>query len=249
MPDPTPHSRSPRSVVARIAAIATGALVTLLAIGFLTAGGVLLWASAQKDDQGYIATASQRFSTDTAAIATENLDVNIDAPDVLVDPDRYGTVRLKVTPNADAPVFVGIARTRDVAAYLDQTRHALVEDLSFTPFSVRYRTHAGDQRSAPPTAQRFWAASAHGTGTQTLTWDVRDGSWSVVVMNADGSPGVDAKVSAGARVPLLAGIGWGAIGGGVVLLIVAGGLLVLGVRTPRRRAGAPPTPDRTAVAA
>jgi hypothetical protein len=60
-----------------------------------------------------------------------------------------------------------------------------------------------------------------------LTWDVEHGSWSVVVMNADGSRGVDAGVSAGANVPILPVIGWGFLGGGLVLLAVAGGLVFL----------------------
>jgi len=43
----------------------------------------------------------------------------------------------------------------------------------------------------------------HGAGTQTLNWDVKDGNWSVVVMNADGSKGVNTRVSAGASLPWL----------------------------------------------
>ncbi len=57
-------------------------------------------------------------------------------------------------------------------------------------------------------------------------------------MNADGSPGVDAGVSAGAKLPYLLEIGWSAIGTGAVFLIAAAGMLVLGIRTPRNRSGA-----------
>src|ERR671924_447334 len=53
---------------------------------------------------------------------------------------------------------------------------------------------------------------SQGAGQLTLTWDVEHGSWSVVVMNDDGSRGVDAGVSAGANVPILPAIGWGALG-------------------------------------
>jgi hypothetical protein len=73
----------------------------------------------------------------------------------------------------------------------------------------------------------------HGTGTQRLDWDVKDGSWSVVVMNADGSRGVDTTISAGAKVPFLGPLGWVSAGGGIVLLLAAGGLLYLGLRAPR----------------
>ena len=48
-----------------------------------------------------------------------------------------------------------------------------------------------------------------------MTWKVREGDWSAVIMNADGS--VDAGVRAGADVPFLAPAGW-MTGGDLVLL-------------------------------
>ena len=57
-------------------------------------------------------------------------------------------------------------------------------------------------------------------------------------MNADGSPGVDAGISAGAKIPFLSELGWSAIGTGAVFVIAAAGLLVLGIRRPRNRSGA-----------
>jgi hypothetical protein len=87
---------------------------------------------------------------------------------------------------------------------------------------------------AAPAAQDCWTASAHGSGPQTLTWKVRHGGWSIVVMNADGSRGVDAGVSVGATVPLLTPLGWGLAGGGLLLALVAGALVVLGVRASSR---------------
>jgi hypothetical protein len=44
---------------------------------------------------------------------------------------------------------------------------------------------------------------------------------------------VDAGVSAGADVPILSAVGWGALGGGLVLLIASGALVFVGVRRPR----------------
>jgi hypothetical protein len=55
------------------------------------------------------------------------------------------------------------------------------------------------------------------------------------VMNADGSRGVDAGVCAGANVPVLSAVGWGALGGGLLLLAVAGGLIYVGIRLPGSR--------------
>ena len=147
-------------------------------------------------------------------------------------------MRLEVSSRNDKPVFVGIARTKDVSAYLRGTSHATVTDFHSDPFRAVYRAEPGAARPAAPASKPIWAASAHGTGTQTVTWDVKHGDWSVVVMNADGSRGVDTGVSAGADFPILSALAWGSVGGGLVLLGVAALLIVAGT-TAQRRAPAP----------
>jgi hypothetical protein len=229
---PTPR-RGPRT-----ASVVVGVLVGLFSLGLLTLGGVLLWADSKKDDQGYISTHTERFHTSSSAIATENLDVGSDGPDWLTSHDHYGNLRLEVTPRNDKAVFVGIARTKDASAYLRGTSHATVTDVDVDPFKATYRTEPGSAKPATPAGQRIWAVSAHGTGMQTLTWDVKHGDWSVVVMNADGSRGVDTGVSAGADFPILAALAWGSVGSGLVLLGVASMLIVVGT-TAQRRAPAP----------
>jgi hypothetical protein len=225
-----------RSTGARIAAFAGAGVVGVLALVLIAAGGVSLWANGKKDDDGYLSTGSDRFTTSTYALATDTLDLDSQGPGWLINADRYGKVRLKVDPRAGKPLFVGIAPTSAVTRYLRDSAHAVVTDVSYSPFRPEYRAHAGASRPTLPADQRFWVASAHGAAAQTLTWDVRHGSWSIVVMNADGSRGVDAGVRAGAEVPILPAVGWGALGGGLVLLVVAGGLVSIGTRTPRRRA-------------
>jgi hypothetical protein len=216
----------------RVAAIVTGSLAGLVAFALVVVGGVLLYANGQKDRDGYVSTHSHRFHTGTYAIATDDLDVNTDAPDWTTDGSALGKIRLKATSHAGKPVFVGIAPTKDVDAYLRGAGHATVTDVEYPDFHASYATHSGG-RPAPPAAQRFWTASVNGGGKQTLEWKVRDGNWSVVVMNADGSANVDAGVSAGANAPWLATVGWGTLGGGALLMLVAGGLVYVGVRRPR----------------
>lgn len=63
-----------------------------------------------------------------------------------------------------------------------------------------------------------------------MDWDVREGSWMAVLMNADGSAPVWADVSVGARVDFLLGIGIGITVGGAVLLGVGILLIVIGAR-------------------
>ena len=229
-----------RSRGARIALIVTGAVTGLLATGLLAVGGVALWGESEKDRDGYLAMDSHRFAASSHALASESLDVDLDGPEWLMDREDFGDVRLEVAPRGDEPVFVGIAPTDKVSRYLSGVAHTSVSDVDSWPFEASYdeSTVTGDRKPAPPGEQRIWAASVQGTGTQTLGWDVEDGDWSVVVMNADGSRGVDAEVEAGAKVPFLSEIGWTAAGSGAFLLIAAAAMLVAGIRTPRNRSGA-----------
>lgn len=225
------HATQSRPGAGRIIAVVSGAVAGLVAFGLVVVGAVLLYANGQKDHDGYVSTGSDRFHTRTYALATDDLDVNTNAPDWVDTGAALGHVRLKATSRDGKPVFVGIARTKDVDAYLSGTSHATVTDVDYSPFHATYRTRSGS-RPAPPVAQRFWSASANGNGTQTVEWKVRGGNWSVVVMNADGSANVDAGVSAGADAPWLSAVGWGTIGGGAVLAIIAGTLVFVGVRRP-----------------
>ena len=149
-----------------------------------------------------------------------------------------GGRQLEVASQGDEPVFVGIARTEDVMSYLLGVDHTQVTDVDADPFGrveASYQRGSGNRRPAAPAQELFLSASTQGRGTQTLDWRVDDGDWSVVVMNADGSRGVAADVSAGAKIPLLDELGWSAIGGGGALLIGAPALIVFGVRPPRNR--------------
>jgi hypothetical protein len=231
----TPPRRGPSG--GQIVAIVAGSLTGILAVLALVLGGLGVWANSKKDGDGYLKTGSDPYSTRTYAIATQDLELDDDVPGVVED--LYGKVRLRAASHNGKPVFVGIARSDDVSRYLAGSAHATLTDVNYDPFRPSYRTTGGEQRPASPREQSFWVASAHGSGTQTVTWDVKQGNWSVVVMNADGSAGVDAGVSAGAQVDWLTPAAWGTLGGGLLLASTAGGLLFAGLRRPK-----PPAADQ-----
>ena len=103
----------------------------------------------------------------------------------------------------------------------------------------------GARPQGPPGDETFWAASAEGPGEQSLTWEIEDGDWTMVAMNADGSQGFAADVGIGIEADFFT---WVAI----VLLIVGGlallaGVLLIFLALRRRRAaeieeGAPVAP-------
>jgi hypothetical protein len=221
--------RSPNRPARVAAFIAAGALA-LFSFGLFAAGGVLLWADGQKDEQGYVSSDTERFATSTRALTTENLDLDLDGLDAVVGHDSYGKVKLEVGSEGGAPVFAGIARTRDVDAYLRGVDHAVVTDIDARPFRADYREQHGTAVPAAPADQRIWAESVQGAGEQTLTWDVRDGDWSVVVMNPDGTPGVHADISAGAQLGFLDEAAWVLLGMGLLSLVGAGAFAFVGGR-------------------
>ncbi|HMJ96367.1 MAG TPA: hypothetical protein VK486_10970, partial [Thermoleophilaceae bacterium] len=110
-------------------------------------------------------------------------------------------------------------------------------DVSTSPFEADYDNHAGDRRPVAPADSQIWVASEHGSGKQTLNWEIKDGSYSVVVMNADGSAGVDADISTGADIPFLDDIGWSAVGSGSFVLLIGIALLIVGIRRPSNPSG------------
>ena len=237
--EPTSQTPARRLGGGQIAAFVTAGLIAMISVGLIGLGAVALWGDSRKDAHGYVSTGYEQYASSTHAITTENLDADLDGLGEIADGNPLGSIRLQAAPTMGEPVFVGIARTADVTRYLSGTSHAVLTDVDYSPFRADYARQAGTGRPAAPAKQSFWAASAQGATTQTLTWDVKDGDWSVVVMNADGSAGVDAGVSAGIELPWLSGLGWALIGGGTFLLVVAGAVTLVAARPPRRRPVAP----------
>jgi hypothetical protein len=96
--------------------------------------------------------------------------------------------------------------------------------------SARYATTPGGRPTILPQAARIWVASTVGKGERTLTWPVRSGSWTLVVMNADGRPGVTADAAIGARLSFLGWVAGGLLAAGAVVAALTTLLLVLALR-------------------
>ena len=142
----------------------------------------------------------------------------------------YGKMRMRVESRDGGPVFAGIARTSDVERYLAGASHTVVTDIDTDPFDAEYAEREGARQPAAPDGEDIWVATTEGAGERTLDWNVREGRWSVVVMNSDGSRGVDADVSAGVKVAFLGPLGWSLLGGGALLLLGAAGVGYAGLR-------------------
>jgi len=229
-----------RWTVGRVLLLVFGSIIALIGLGIAAGGGFLLYANGRlKDDQGFFTSRTERFATASVAIATRDLDVGNAGP--LTDSGRFATIRIRATPaDPTRAIFIGIGPVDQVNRYLQGVAHLQLVDLDYSPFKVTYTPVPGRARATPPALQPFWAARVSGRGRQDLVWGVKDGTWSAVLMNATGAPGVDARASVGVKIQHLVPIGVGLLVGG--LLIAGGGALMIyfGGRPPRQPPPAAP---------
>ena len=213
----------------RIIALVVGCLLVLPALALLIGGAALAGVyAAARDDSGYVNASVDRLSTSTAAITTDDFDFGSDAagPDPLVE-SLDVVLRLRVTSATGEPVFVGVGRAEDVEAYLSGAAHDVVADVT-DGGAVSYRHRTGTATVSSPADEGFWVRSEQGTGSLRLDWSLETGSWSVVLMNVDGSPGVSADVEVGTKAGFVLPLGLTLAGVGLVVLAVAVVLIVVG---------------------
>ena len=237
----TPVQTAPRPSAPTVrtpASAWTPARVGLLSLSLATAAGSVLMAAAavgvhtvdsKHREGGYLTTDSVHVHSAGHAVTVEEIDLNGLSGDWLL-----GNARLRATAADDASVFIGVAPTDEVADYLAGVAHSTVTELDATA----YDEHPGGAPGEAPAEHDIWIAQASGPGAQDVTWEPEDGDWTVVVMNADGSAGVDVTADVGVTAPILSRI----VHWLVAASVVAGALGALGLRflqvsVRRRRSG------------
>jgi hypothetical protein len=138
-----------------------------------------------------------------------------------VSPDD---IRVEGVAAGSEALFMGIAPVDAVAGYLDGVDHDEIAEWDASgDGSLEYVVYAGNEGTtepAEPETMQFWVASVSGSGEQALDWTIESGEWALVIMNADGSPGVSADVRFGvATLPVLLPIGLSSLVVGLVALI------------------------------
>jgi Domain of unknown function (DUF4389) len=214
----------------RIALVVVGTIAGLIALGLLVGGCALVAVDqTQRDDDGFLMSPTQDFSTSTYAIVSESADIDTEGGEWALDA-FLGTVRIR--SESDRPVFVGIGPADDVTRYLGDVERDEVDDLDQNG-DPEYSRRSGGEPDGPPGDETFWVASTEGAGERTLDWEPEDGDWQAVVMNEDGSRGVSAELSIGAELDSILWIGIGLLVAGA--LFAAGSALAITAATRRRR--------------
>ncbi len=208
----------------KIFLVAVYALVFLIGVGLIIGGGTILWANIfMEDAEGFYTSKKVEVNRDSYAITSEPAEIEIGHIWIL---DWLKSVEVKIAAenNKDKEVFVGIAEEKDLKSYLSGVDHDRIEELDLHhPVGkpeVEYENFPGSSAPKAPAEVGFWTASASGSGEQVLRWSLEEGTFGTVLMNADGSKGIDIRASIGAKVPIASGIGLGLAIAGLILILL-----------------------------
>jgi hypothetical protein len=222
----------------RVGSLVAGGAIAVFAVVFVTSGLWALWVDrVDRGSGGFVKIGSTTLNTPTYAIEAP---LTGDGPHWLYGATVFGTGRVRATSQTAHPMFVGIARTSDVARYLDGTGYATIQHLA----SDQLTTHQGGAPAGPPAQRSIWAASTQGNGQQTLLWKPRGGDWSIVMMNTDATPGVSLRGDLAAKLPALPWIAGGLLLAGAALATLGIWLILRGIRgkRPTAQLAAAPVP-------
>lgn len=231
-PSPAPPAPPGGWTAGRIVALVAGTVLALMSFGLLAGGGFLAWADLTQSRNGYLIAGTESYATPGYALVSDPVELH----------DGWGwlgrivgDVRIQVTP-ADpvkhaGHVFVAIGPAGDVSHYLAGTSYATVPAVGDTAVAE----HAGSKVPGPPAQAVNWVARATGPGTQTLRWTTQSGTWMAVVMNADGSKGVAARVQLAVSSPVLPALAGMLLVYGVFVGVAAAVLIIVPVRRASRR--------------
>jgi Domain of unknown function (DUF4389) len=202
----------------RIVAAVLGSMLLFGALGAGAGGTAAFLAdTAGRDAAGFLTSATARTTTAGYALVTDPFDLRVD-PGTTTDLHAVlGDVRVRAS--GPVPVFVGIGPADAVARYVGDVDRDRMTGMGPGGQPARTRV-TGGAPAGPPATRTFWSASATGTGPQELRWPAQAGSWTAVVMNADGSRPVAVDLSMGVTAPGLPVL-WG-----VLFTLAALGLLV-----------------------
>ena len=204
--------------------IVVGAVIIIS--GFLTAisGGALL---ALFGSDRVLSSGQHQVSTPTTALVADLGRVTD------IDDFQYvtGSPTLHVTAdnNAEGPIFIGIGRADEVDRYLAGVATDRVTDLELSPLELNSVRHGGSGIPGAPAEQNIWVASSTSSDAE-LSWEIRDGHYEVVMMNADGSANVQAQTRIGVSLQDSTALWSLVIVVGVVIMVIGGVVVIAASR-------------------
>lgn len=224
--------------VVKVILLVFGVIMVVVAVGLVFSGGITLWLErTHMDSEGFIASDTIHIERDSHAILTGPIEIDETALDVL-DWLGIGTAfAVEGSNNLAKNIFMGVAEESDVEAYLGDVEYdemSLTDSGWLSLHKVEYINHPGSSEPAAPASEDIWKESEHGAGPQTVEWKTEVGSHFIVLMNDDGSAGIDLDAVFKVKVGSLLGLSVGLLVGGIILLLLGTLMIVLAVRRSSR---------------
>ena len=217
----------------RVVLIVFGVIVLLVAAPLLIGG--LVSAVLGAGDDPTVDGRLGGVESSGYAVVSDTLDVHWDFPFA----DRFDIELGVRSANPEATVFIGYGSAASVDAYLSGVPHTLVYDIGGEARSDGEVEVPGSTAPEPPGDQDFWVVRASGLDLQAIPLASGAGSYRLVVMNADGSQGVDVSFYGSITLPYLLPVGIGMLIVGSLLLVFAIALLVWAIRSKPQPTAAP----------
>jgi hypothetical protein len=224
-PRPGGPPEAPGWTTGRIVSVVIGAVLALCSLGVLSAGGAAVWAETAQRHGGYVDLGTASYATAGRALASDT--IRMHGGWGWLRP-LIGQIRIRATTTSQAgAVFAGVASAGAASRYLSGVAYTTVTGYNGQGHQI---SHRGSGVPGLPSSVPIWAAQASGSRTATLVWTVRTGDWTVIVMNADRSPGVSVRADLGASLPALGWLATELLAGGTVLALIALACIIIPVR-------------------
>jgi hypothetical protein len=219
----------------RIVLLIFGIFFILASLVAVAAGGGVIWAGQyHKDSEGFHATSPMEIRSMTYAVTSDTIEIDRGASEALnwLGMDKIKAVAENDDP--DRPVFLGIADSRDVNAYLSGVKHDEITSLEVFNSSFDLKIQPGITPPEAPGLQDFWLEESEGAGGQEIVFDLEEGEYTIVAMNSDASEGIELEAVFGIKssgIVVLIGVVFLVI----AVILLAGGIImvVFGARSPR----------------
>lgn len=186
----------------------------------LVAAALAVLHLTKRDKNGYFTSSTVQVAAPGYAVTSGALRIG-NLPSFATD--LVGRVRVSARSSSGQTLFVGVGPENAVNGYLAGVARSDVTEVNNS--TVHYKLHPGGAPAGAPARQGFWLSASSGSGQVTTTWNVKEGNWTVVLMNANATPDVRADVTVGAKTNLLLWIGLGFLVVGLIVGGVGGAML------------------------
>jgi hypothetical protein len=222
----------------KLALIIIGILLALISIASIVGGSIILYLNQGNDKEGYalseaipIKTSASAFLFYTSPLSSGNWSLN------WLLPGNLSQAKWIVNNNSSKELFVGWAKVSDIENYLNSNNIAFEIAQYYQRTTRPYysevdiyttATYGTNNAIRPPAQETFWQQSSNKAQAANINWSSwtpQTDRYSLVIMNADGSNGVNANLQLGYKIMIFDWLAYLLLPLGVLVLIL-GALIV-----------------------